>query len=79
MICPKCEEGKVGKVKFKKSGTTGYLCDFCESLWFNSDDINIGTGHTLSSFAEGGDREYSLESTGEKDQEHEPAKYKNHK
>lgn len=75
MKCPKCEEGIITKIKFKKTEKIAYLCDFCETVWTEGEDINFNTGHALRSHTEGRDLAYTVEAAGEKDQEHTPAKH----
>lgn len=72
MICPKCEEGTIVKIRFKTNGRFAFLCDFCDALWFEGEDINIATNHTLRSFTQEQELEYSIEEINEKDQDHQP-------
>lgn len=41
MNCPECRIGTIDKVILKKRLKTldVYVCGFCESFWFNRDDI----------------------------------------
>lgn len=73
MNCPKCEEGILKKIQFKTDGRVAFLCDFCESLWFEDESITFSTGHSLGNLIEGNDLEYSYEILDEKDQDHQPA------
>ena len=57
MKCPKCEEGKLCKIQFKKNKKSAYLCDVCESFWYTDEQICLETGHVLESYAEGCDPE----------------------
>lgn len=79
MTCPKCEEGEIVKIRFKRSERVAYLCDFCQALWFEGEEINFATGHTLDSYREGGDVDYTLDEVQEKDQNHQPVDYKNYR
>lgn len=74
MTCPKCEEGIIEKIKFKKDGSIAFLCDSCESLWLENENISVKSIHTLSSFSKDQDIEYTIEKLSEKDQDHEPIK-----
>lgn len=79
MKCPKCEEGNIIKVVFKKSGDNGLLCDRCEALWFDGETINADSAHKFRSFSEGLDREQVLEEFDEEDQDHSPINYTTYK
>lgn len=72
MNCPKCEDGTIDRVVFKKNGEIAYVCDLCEAMWFREEDVGIASGHTLSSFSEDQDLGYTIDKSFEKDQEHEP-------
>lgn len=74
MVCPKCEEGTIVKVKLKKNGKVAYLCDFCERTWFEGENIGKDPGHTLSTH-QNGEREYTLEEREEKDQDHRQVRF----
>lgn len=74
MVCPKCEEGTIVKVKLKKNGKVAYLCDFCERMWFEGEDIDKDAGHTLGSH-QNGEREYTIGELEEKDQNHKPVRF----
>lgn len=79
MICPKCDEGTIVKIRFKKNGRPAYLCDVCGTLWFEGENIKFNTGHTLDSYSQTQDIEYEIEELQEKDQDHQPARNKNYK
>lgn len=70
MKCPKCEEGKLVKLKFKTSGKFAYRCDFCDALWFENELISSTTGHTLRGFTQGEEDEFEV--LDEQDQDHRP-------
>ncbi|MDO8583039.1 MAG: hypothetical protein Q7R51_00730 [bacterium] len=74
MNCPKCEKGTIDRIIFKKSNKGANVCDYCESLWFEDEDIGIASGHALSSFSEDEDLGYTIEEINEKDQDHQPAR-----
>lgn len=59
MICPKCEEGNVEKVKIKMNGEVLNICDFCHSIWTEDESINFNTGHLLDFFIKRRDHEFS--------------------
>lgn len=75
MKCPKCDEGTIVRIRFRENGNLAFLCDFCDSLWLDGEDINFNTGHTLHAYTHGDQMEYIVEDIEEKDQEHQPAKY----
>lgn len=47
MICPRCEEGTLSKIRFKKNKKTAYLCDVCMTYWLSTEHIVAAGGHTL--------------------------------
>lgn len=53
MICPKCDRGNIEGATLKGTDKKVHLCDFCESLWFEGEVINIYSGHKLQSFSRG--------------------------
>ena len=64
MICPKCEKGDVEEVRMRSTGKKAFLCDFCESLWFKGEIIDINTDHRLQSFSRGEEIENITRSLG---------------
>ena len=72
MRCPKCEEGNLQKIQFKKDKAIAYVCDVCEQMWFVDEDITATTGHALGSYKAGEDFEYTIDNLEEPDQEHQP-------
>lgn len=72
MICPKCEEGAIKQIAFKKDGKKASLCDFCDALWFEGETIGILSNRTLRSYSDSQGRDYTIEEINEKDQEHQP-------
>jgi len=73
MVCPKCNEGVIVKIKFKKTGRIAYLCDFCESMWFEGETMDLTTGHSFEAYKETEGSEYSVTELSEKSQEYQPA------
>ncbi|OGH13160.1 MAG: hypothetical protein A2687_05235 [Candidatus Levybacteria bacterium RIFCSPHIGHO2_01_FULL_38_26] len=73
MTCPKCDEGKIVKVKIKKTGKVAFMCDFCERIWLEGEDIGRDPGHVMGT-NRNGEREYTLDDLEEKDQEHKSAR-----
>ena len=72
MTCPKCEEGTIKEIVFKKDGKKGSLCDYCDALWLEGETIGIMSSHTLRSFSNSEDLEYTIEEINEKDQDLQP-------
>lgn len=79
MICPKCSEGTITKIKFKKTGRQAHLCNLCGGLWFEKENIKSNTGHTLESYSQTEDIEYAFEDLSEKDQDHQVVRFRNEK
>lgn len=74
MNCPKCEQGTIDKIIFNKDNKGAYVCDYCEALWLEGEDIGIAPNHTLSSFSQDEDLGYAIADASEKDQDHQPAR-----
>lgn len=79
MKCVRCEEGTLVRIKFKETGLRAFLCDYCESIWFEGRDISPNTAFMLRTFQRGIDREYTLDEAEDKDQEHRPARHVNYR
>ncbi|MDO8269160.1 MAG: hypothetical protein Q7T54_00630 [Candidatus Levybacteria bacterium] len=79
MKCPKCEEGTIKKVAFKKSERLGYLCDFCGTAWMGDENVGVNTGHPFDAVSQGDVLEYTLEESEEEDQEHRDVMYHENK
>jgi len=47
MNCPKCEEGKLSKIRFTLDKSQAYLCDICGNYWYVWEAVNLFTGHVL--------------------------------
>lgn len=58
MRCPKCDEGVIRKITFKKTGEDAYLCSNCETTWMIGENITANSGHLLDAFTKNGDMEY---------------------
>lgn len=48
MECPKCEEGKLRKIRFLANKKIPYLCDMCASFWYVGEPVDVSTGHSLA-------------------------------
>ncbi len=58
MICPKCNEGVVTKVIMKAVDEIAYVCEYCDTIWFENDKITTSTGRPLELYIEeGGQRQ----------------------
>ena len=75
MKCPRCEEGTIKKVNFKRDNKNGYICDFCATVWLDNENITAQNGHPYDAVNHGGFMEYSLEESEELDQEHRDIMY----
>jgi hypothetical protein len=42
MICPRCGQGRVLKIRILALDQAGYLCDECEALWLDASAIGPG-------------------------------------
>lgn len=61
MICPRCDEGEIKQIRFKKTVSYAYLCDFCAMVWPGEKDISKTSGVPLDAFGIGEDREFVWE------------------
>lgn len=78
MKCPKCEFGAIRKILFHKSQTVGYLCDFCGTVWLESEEVSERTGHRMYALTKDDDFEYSF-FDAEKDPDAKPVVYPRYK
>ncbi len=79
MNCPKCEIGRIVHVILKMSGEEASLCDYCNTLWVEGEDINASSVITLDIAKASGDVEFTLEESEEEDQDHRSANYPTYK
>ena len=75
MRCPKCEEGELIKIRFKKNNSLAYLCTFCTIFWFANEEISAHSGRDLRAYSGEEEREYTVVELDEKDQEHKSASH----
>ena len=75
MKCPKCEEGTITKIMFKKARENAFICDSCETFWKVGEEIKFNSGHPFASHKHAEDREYTVEVAENEDHEHRPASY----
>lgn len=75
MICPKCEEGSIEKVKVKLTGEILSICDFCHSIWTEEECIQFNTGHLLDFYIDRKDHQYTIENSQNISQGHESIYY----
>jgi hypothetical protein len=50
MICPKCKQEFITKIKFSGTAKYAYICDFCEAFWFTDEIIRKETAHSLRTY-----------------------------
>lgn len=50
MTCPKCNEETIIPIQFKTTGAKAYLCENCETVWFDGEAIKEDTGRLLNTF-----------------------------
>lgn len=68
MICPKCDEGQVKKILFKKSECVGFLCDSCGTAWLGDENINVASGCPIRALTKDDDMEYTFIDIDEKEE-----------
>lgn len=66
--CPRCEEGTLQAITFRKILKKAQRCSFCDAVWFAGDIITMTTGHIIRSVAE----EKVVDEYPEVDQDHSP-------
>lgn len=49
--CPICEEGPVVHAKIKKIDVEIFICEECDSFWFNASDVGVVDGNHFPAFA----------------------------
>lgn len=79
MVCPKCDEGKLKRIQFKRTGRRAHFCDFCGTMWLEEDIINELTGRRVRAYSDDEAIEYSIDVNEDADRESEPlvpVKYK---
>lgn len=69
MLCPKCEEGDITKIVFKKNKQYASLCEFCGTVWFNDELIHEATGHSIQSVTGDGGIDYTFEDVDKDDEQ----------
>lgn len=52
MVCPKCENGDIEKIRIKATGELFDVCSFCHSLWTEEEIVRFDTGHLLDFYLE---------------------------
>lgn len=75
MICPKCEEGTLKKVAFKKDKKIGFLCETCGALWFETEKIHATTGNTIQAHTKDNEMEYTFVDIDETDEDAQSVMY----
>lgn len=74
MKCPKCEEGNIVDVILKVTGESAKLCNFCDNLWLEGEDVKFNTGHIYDSL-QGNALEYNMGESEHIVQEHRDVKF----
>lgn len=79
MICPKCKEGNIKKIFFKKTEKIAYLCELCGAVWFQGKDVTIDSNKTIQSLTKDGDMEYTFVDFDGSDEEFKSVMYPKYK
>lgn len=69
MVCPRCEEADLMKIRFKQNGGIAYTCEICEALWFEGEKISAFTAKELRPFTQEEDVEYMWDDLENVDQD----------
>lgn len=75
MVCPKCEEGVLKTIQFKKSEKRAILCEYCGNVWFDKEEVFVNAGHAIQSLTKNGDNEYSFIDAAGNEEETKPVVY----
>jgi hypothetical protein len=75
MRCPKCEVGTITHAILKMTGEPVALCDYCEIMWFDGEDIGLKTGRPYDSLNRRNSFEYELDVADETEQSHRSIYY----
>jgi len=71
MKCPKCEIGKIIPIIFKADGEKGRLCDYCETMWLENQEVKKNTGQYIDGIMKGSGIEYVLDEAEDYDDSEE--------
>ncbi|QBC45218.1 hypothetical protein [Iodobacter fluviatilis] len=41
MICPRCEQDEIKKIKIKEIDKYFFLCPECDATWFSIDEVGV--------------------------------------
>ena len=52
MLCSRCEQGDIAKVKIKKTGQEIFVCQECEATWFSIKDIGLSSFKDFGTYME---------------------------
>lgn len=77
MKCPKCERGIVRKVRLKDKGQAAFLCNFCEMLWLEEEEVKENTGHPHDILTKGNAITYIIEPIEDRDSENTIVDHRN--
>jgi len=53
MLCPRCEQGDVVKVRIVNRGSCLYVCQECEASWLLFEDIGVKSFFDYGEYMEG--------------------------
>ena len=69
--CPRCDyQGVIYRVRFRADNITGYLCDECDALWFDKDNIGDMTKfNDLTTYMKNNGLLYSLDEFSSREKE----------
>lgn len=79
MKCPKCEEGTLSRVYFKKRNEEGIQCDFCGTVWLEDESVRANTGHPIQALTHDEDMEYTLVDDDERSEQTKSIQYPQYK
>lgn len=68
MQCPKCEEGTISKIIFKKTNIKGSLCDLCGAVWDENEIVSNKSGTMIQLLKKDGGMDYTFVDADEKDE-----------
>ena len=75
MFCPKCSEGIIINITFKRTEAKAQICDVCNTVWFEGESIDEHTGMPLEMYSQENGYEYTIDHIDEEDYEFQPVEY----
>lgn len=79
MFCPKCNEGIVIRIQFKRTYEPANMCNECRTVWFEGESISSSSGMPLEMYSQENGYEYTIEEIDREDFDQESVRYVQYK